>query len=191
MSRPATVSREEVLRRMRSVFRASGFDGASMSALAESTGLTRAALYHHFPEGKTHMAAAVLDDLRVWSLARILQPLAEPGQPRARLTAMTSALEELYGGGHEACLIGVFSVGDPLRQFGNQLRRAISELIGGIERVLVDAGLAPEIARERAEDAVIRIQGSLVVSRILRDTGPFERLLRQLPDQLLASPIAT
>jgi TetR/AcrR family transcriptional repressor of lmrAB and yxaGH operons len=188
MPRPVTVSRQEVLRRMRSAFRASGYDGASLADLAESTGLTRAALYHHFPDGKAQMAAAVLDDLSRWSFAHILQPLRQPGEPLARLRAMTLGVEELYAGGHEACLIGLFSIGDPLQRFGQQLRRAISDLVGAIEGVLVEAGIARDIAHERAQDAVVRIQGALVVARVLEDTDPFERLMRSLPEQLLESP---
>lgn len=190
MPRPTTVSREEVLRRMRSAFRALGYDGASLAVLAESTGLTRAALYHHFPEGKSQMAAAVLDDLSRWSFAHILEPLRQPGEPLVRLRAMAAGVEELYDGGHEACLIGLFSVGDPLQQFGQRLRRSIVDLIGAIQGVLVEAGIPPDIARERAEDGVVGIQGALVVVRILEDTGPFERLVRTLPERLLEKPRA-
>ncbi len=131
------------------------------------------------------MAAAVLDDLRAWSLARIQRPLAEPGDPRAKLQAMTAALSELYDGGQEPCLIGLFSIGEPLRQFQGSLKEALSGLAAAIEGVLLEAGIAADVARQRAEDAVIRIQGALVFARIMEDTGPFERLLRRLPEQLL------
>ena len=38
---------------------------------------------------------------------------------------------------------------------------------------------------QRAEDTVIQIQGALVLARGLSRTEPFERILRQLPDELL------
>lgn len=170
---------------MKVVFRARGYEGTSIEDLAAGTTLNKASLYHRFPEGKVAMAAAVLDDLRNWSAAHLLTPLSEPGDPHERLVAMTRALEELYVGGHEACLIGLFSSGEPLKHFGSQLRDSLSLLIHTIEAVLLQAGIAPELAYARAEDAVIRIQGSLVVVRVLQDTGPFVRLLQRLPDELL------
>ena len=76
MPRHPSVSRTEVLRRMRDTFRTHGYDGATLSALTDSTGLARAALYHHFPQGKQQMAAAVLEDLRSWSLEHLLGALS-------------------------------------------------------------------------------------------------------------------
>jgi AcrR family transcriptional regulator len=185
MSRPATVPDEELLRRMTTAFRAHGYEGTTLATLSESTGLAKAALYHRFPVGKVSMAAAVLDDIRAWSAARIVQPLMRPGEPYAKLCTMTAALDDLYAGGHEACLIGLFSIGEALVHFQAQLKEALSTLIVAIQSVLLDAGIAPAIARSRSEDAVIRIQGALIVARTLQDTGHFKRALRRLPDQLL------
>lgn len=170
---------------MKQVFRASGYEGASLADLAANTGLAKAALYHYFPSGKEGMASAVLDDLRSWMVERVLQPLGRPGEPRAKLVAMTAALDELYAGGHEACLIGVFSVGEALANFQLRLQTAVHDLISAIAGVLRDAGHTPRVARDRAEDAVVRIQGALVVSRALHDSSVFIRLLRRLPDDLL------
>jgi TetR/AcrR family transcriptional repressor of lmrAB and yxaGH operons len=185
MPRPPTVSREEVIARMKEVFRANGYDGATLSMLSASAGLARSGLYHLFPEGKEQMAAAVLKEVRTWSAAHVLQPLTLPGEPAEKLHAMTLALNELYGGGHEACLIGLFSIGEAAQRFGGQLHESLGDLIATIEGVLIEAGIEPRLAHERAEDAVIRIQGSLVVSRVLEDTEPFTSLLRRLPEQLL------
>ncbi len=185
MARPVTIPREEVISRIKSAFRANGYEGASLATLASKTGLAKSALYHYFPDGKASMASAALEDLRRWTAERILKPLAEPGDARAKLEAMTAALDELYSGGHEACLIGLFSIGDALAHFQGQLQAAFRSMIAAITSVLVDAGLPEPIAHERAEDAVIRIQGSLVVARTLGDCGPFTRLLHRLPGQLL------
>jgi hypothetical protein len=40
------------------------------------------------------------------------------------------------------------------------------------------------MARTRAEEAVVRIEGSLVVARVLGDSSAFERVLRMLPELL-------
>ena len=186
MARPVTISREEVVRRIKKAFRANGYEGASLATLAAETGLAKSALYHYFPGGKESMAAAALDELRRWTADRVLEPLLQPGDPRRKLEALAAALDELYSGGHEACLVGLFSIGEALAHFQGQLQASFRSLIAAIAGVLAEAGLADEPAHERAEDAVIRIQGSLVVARTLGDCGPFSRLLRRLPDDLLA-----
>jgi AcrR family transcriptional regulator len=186
MSRPPTLTRDEVLLRMRLAFRTNGYDGATLATLAAATGLTRATLYHHFPEGKERMAAATLEDLRGWSVAHVLAPLRGPGEPADRLRAMTAALDELYAGGESACLIGVFSVGEALQQFGDRLRQSLTDLMTAIEEVLVEAGIPATLAHERAQDALARIQGSLIVGRVLHDTSHFQKLMAHLPGELLA-----
>lgn len=52
----------------------------------------------------------------------------------------------------------------------------------GIE---IDAAGANEIAaRQRGEDAIIAIQGALILCHGLKDFVPFKRVLKQLPQQL-------
>ena len=51
--------------------------------------------------------------------------------------------------------------------------------------MLEEAGLPKTQARQRAEDAVMQVQGALVLTRVLNSTAPFQRVLEQLPDQLL------
>jgi TetR/AcrR family transcriptional regulator, lmrAB and yxaGH operons repressor len=188
MARPPSIQPAELLSRMRRAFRENGYEGTSLSQLSASTGLANAALYHRYPGGKRQMAEAVLADLRDWSSAHVLAPLREEGEPRERLRAMCAALDELYTSGHEPCLIGLFAHGEALEHFGGSLHDSLSDLQAAIAAVVRQAGLPADVADERAEDAVVRIQGSLVVSRALRQTGPFARLLDRLPDQLLEPP---
>src|SRR5437762_12723369 len=44
------------------VFRAHGYEGATLALITEATGLGKGSLYHFFPGGKAQMAAAVLDE---------------------------------------------------------------------------------------------------------------------------------
>jgi TetR/AcrR family transcriptional repressor of lmrAB and yxaGH operons len=60
--------------------------------------------------------------------------------------------------------------------------------IEAIAVMLHETGLPARIARERAEDAVIRIQGGLVMARAKDDVVPFQRTLKSLPQDLLRKP---
>jgi hypothetical protein len=52
--------------------------------------------------------------------------------------------------------------------------------------VIVEAGLPEPVARKRAENAVARVQGALVLARGIGDTTVFERTVEDLPRELLA-----
>jgi TetR/AcrR family transcriptional regulator, lmrAB and yxaGH operons repressor len=176
----------EVVARLTAVFRRHGYDGATLSLLSEATGLGKASLYHHFPGGKEDMALAVLERVEAWVQAQIVQPLRGPGVPRERLGRMIKAIDELYAGGREGCLLNALSLGSARATFQERLRRAFKTWIGAIAAVLADAGLKAEEATRRAEDAVLRIEGALVVGAGLGSPAPFRRLIQALPDELLA-----
>jgi TetR/AcrR family transcriptional repressor of lmrAB and yxaGH operons len=185
MSRTKSIAQREMLLRMRSAFRRHGYVGASMSTLAAETGIVKAALYHHFPAGKTGMAEAVLDDIKEWVGNHVLEPLANAGTPRLRINAMVAGLRELYAGGTEACLLGLFANGEALDNFQTRLASSLDKLISGIATALVAAGLDEPTARSRGERAVIVVQGALVVVRAMGDTKFFTQTMDTLADELL------
>ena len=167
------------------VFRQYGYEGATLSRISEATGLGRASLYHHFPEGKQGMAQAVLAYLNEWFDATILEPLRSNQEPVDRLKAMSDSLNQFYRRGQDACILAIFSLGESHDLFHTEVQQALNSWIEQLSQVLTEAGLSKAQAQERAEDAVIQIQGALVLARGLGRTEPFERILQQLPDDLL------
>lgn len=186
----ALVSKHEVLARLTCVFREVGYEAATLSRLSKATGLVRASLYHYFPDGKEGMAAAVLAHANAWLEERVLGPLAGPGSPAQRLDAMARALDGYYAGGRDGCLLGLLSQGDARDLFQEHVRDAMQRWSGAIAALLEDAGLPADISRDRGEDAVIQVQGALVVSRGVGTTAPFSRTVSELPARLLA-PISS
>lgn len=182
----ALISKDQVLDSLTRVFRELGYGGATLSRLSQATGLVRASLYHYFPGGKADMATAVLGRANAWLGSRVLAPLAGPGTPTERLEAMATALDSYYAGGRDGCLLGLLSQGDARDLFQHHVREALGRWSDAIAAVLEEAGLAPDLAGERGEDAVIQIQGALVVSRGLDNLEPFTRTLAELPARLLA-----
>ena len=49
---------------------------------------------------------------------------------------------------------------------------------------LAETGLPPTEAVRKAADAVMVIEGALLLSRALADTGPFQRVMRHLEETL-------
>lgn len=179
------LSREAVVDRLLGAFRRFGYDAASLGQLSNATGLGRSSLYHYFPGGKEEMARAVLDRVDQWAEEAVFSPIRASGSPERRLDQVIAALDQYYAGGTEACLFGNFVVGDARVVFQDKLSAAFNQLIGGLASLAREKGVPAREARQRAEDAVVRIQGSLIVARGLGDPAPFRRVLKQLPQDLL------
>ncbi len=184
MSAPL-MSREEVIAKLVPVFRQYGYDGATLAKLSESTGLGRASLYHHFPNGKREMAAAVLNYMNQWLESSVLEPLRQDGEPAERICVMSTNLYKFYNCGKDACLLAVLALGESRDLFHTQIQKALNTWIETLSHVLVEAGVEPNCARRRSENAILKIQGSLVLARGLNDTGLFERVLQCLIEDLL------
>ncbi len=76
--------RADLLRALGEVFRAHGYEGASLTLITEATGLGKGSLYHLFPGGKEQMAAEVLAEIDTWFEVNIFAPLRESTIRRAR-----------------------------------------------------------------------------------------------------------
>lgn len=185
MARPLSITREDLIHRLVTAFRALGYENSTLAELSEHTGLAKAALYHHFPGGKVDMAAAVLESVGGWMVNEIFLPLQGAGRPRDRLVAMTSALAQFYDGGASPCLLALFSLGEAHQHFHAQVQGGAKAWIDAMSKPLRDAGLPADTAHTRAEDGLMRIQGALILSRALQSRDPFTRLLQRLPDDLL------
>ncbi len=179
------INEPQLLSRLTDVFRAYGYDRASLSKISEVTGLRRSSLYHRFPGGKAEMAAAVLTAADEWLAEHVLGPLGGPGEPEARLEHMAKKVHEFYLGGQRSCLLDALSFAGEEGAIMEHVRASTKAWIGAINAVLKDAGLPARTARERAEDALARIQGSLVLARATGHRSAFRRTLKALPGDLL------
>ncbi len=183
-------SPDEVVARLMQVIRRRGYDGASLAELSRATGLGKSSLYHYFPDGKDGMVDAVLAHLATQMQASVFAPLRGAGTPRRRLHATVETLDAFYRHGDESCVLAQLVLGSTRARFRGALKALFTEWMRAIADVLVEAGIARPIARARAEEAVLRIEGALVLAGGVDDTGVFARTLRQLPVALLA-PVPT
>jgi AcrR family transcriptional regulator len=180
------LTRDELLDRLHDTFRRYGYEGASMSRIATATGLGKASLYHHFPGGKEQMAGAVLDSRRSWYEEKLFRPMESVHPPRQRLTNMLATLEQTYADGAKASLPALLALTVEREMFPEIIADFFQRWLDCMTQLLIDSGLARDIASRRAHDAVQRIQGALLLSRAFGEAKPFTAQLADLPDQLLA-----
>ncbi len=181
----ATLSKSELLDRLADTFRQLGYDGASIADIAAATGLGKSSLYHHFPGGKEEMAAEVLAHLAASLEASLFGPLHEPGDPKSKLSRMLTVIDEFYDGGRRACLLERIAASAERSRFERPLRSIFDRWSASIVVLAREAGLPPKVAEARAEDAIVRIEGALVLCAGTGDVGPFARALAAIRKSLL------
>ncbi len=182
------MSKDTAIPKLLSVFQQYGYEGTTLARLSAATGLGRASLYHHFPKGKEEMASAVLDYLNQGLQTQILAPLHNGAiiPPSDRIRAMNENLDRFYSQGEKACLLALLNVGEAHDLFQNQIQQMLELWIDSLAKVAIESGVKPKVARQRAEDAVLQIEGALVLSRGLNNQDIFQRVLDHLPEMLLA-----
>lgn len=180
----ALASKNEVLDRILESFRKHGYDGASLATLSERTGLGKSSLYHYFPGGKEQMALEVLAHLNA-GLRKTLQAVEDEPHPEKKLELLLDALDAFYEGGKKACLLERLCASVDRAHFGAPLRATFLHLISAVGNICRAAGLSAALARRRAEDAVVRIEGALVVAAGTEDPSVFARTLGALRTTLL------
>ena len=189
MTPPARINDDVLLDRLTDVFRREGFEGASLSRIAEATGLKRASLYHRFPEGKDQMAAAVLKRVGERFADDVLAPLGEDAPIASRIRKTGARLKRFYENGAAPCLLEALSLGQTPALYDTLLADALQAWIDAFARVAKESGLRAPAAQRNAEDAVARIQGALILARASGNAGAFERAVNELETMLTADRV--
>jgi TetR/AcrR family transcriptional regulator, lmrAB and yxaGH operons repressor len=180
------MSRAELVSQLVDVFRLYGYDGASLACIAKATGLGKTNLYHYFPGGKVEMATAALDRVDNWLETNILANLRGTAEPVDKLKTMCLEVSCFFNEGHNSCLWAVLALGRSSEDlFHDRIKSALLQWIEAVASVIESSGCDAKLARARAEDAILRIQGGLLLARGLDDPAPFQRSLQALPDELL------
>ncbi|MGA1799046.1 TetR/AcrR family transcriptional regulator [Sphingomonas sp. 4RDLI-65] len=163
---------------MAEAFRAHGFEGASLSIIAKATGLGKGSLYNFFPGGKEEMMAAVLTDIDQWFDRVVFAPLEQASNPAAAIVAMMRDVERYFQSGGRVCLVGWIGLGAARDPFAQQVKGYFTRWISALTHCLEAAHVPASAAAQLAEEAVAGIQGAIILSRALDDSGAFTRLAR-------------
>lgn len=162
---------------IRDVFRQRGYDGATLAVLAEATGLGKPSLYHHFPGGKEDMAKAALDMVERSLEETFLAPLAADGTVSERLDRVFATLDAYYDSGRMGCLLAVLALQRGEHGLSDRVASMFRVWIAGLADFCRNAGI-PD-GEQRAETAIVLIQGGLVLAAGLDSPEPFRRALAQ------------
>jgi TetR/AcrR family transcriptional repressor of lmrAB and yxaGH operons len=171
--------RADVVPMVAEVFRDLGYDGATFSRIAERTGLGKGSLYHFFPGGKEEMAKAVLNEISSWFETHVFEPLRRD-DPREAIAGMWQAVEEYFRSGKRICLVGAFALDETRELFSATIGAYFCGWIEALRDALMRAGYERVKATQDAEEAVLGIQGALVLARATGDGELFARSIHRL-----------
>jgi AcrR family transcriptional regulator len=167
-------SREEIVAALFDLFRRAGYDGVSLSDISAATGLGKSSLYHHFPDGKPDMAEAVGAYALASMRAAVFAPLGADAPIAVKVAAMLATADAMYEGGATPCLVANML---PSGAASAPVSAIISEWIDALAAALRAAGAAPAQARKRAVEAVVSIEGALIVAQATGDLKVFRDAL--------------
>ena len=175
--------RADVVPLLGEVFREFGYEGASLSRITGRTGLGKGSLYHFFPGGKEEMAQAVLADVDAWFERHVFAPLRDEAPevaPEAAIEGMWDAVTAYFRSGARICLVGAFALDGTRDRFADAVSGYFVRWIAALRDSLARRGWAAAEAHSRAEEAVLGIQGALVLARATGDQAVFVRAIERL-----------
>jgi AcrR family transcriptional regulator len=183
------VNPEDVDRKLDEIFTRYGYDGASMELLSQATGLKKASLYHRFPGGKKDMAAHVLKKVEAWFQVKFGDDLHNETVPVSeRLDNALSSLRNMFEDGTRNCSLRMLSACSETPYFQSSISSCFSIIKDGFSKVAIENGMDENLAHAKALEAIINIQGSLVLSRAMSDNDIFINSISTIP-QLLGMKI--
>jgi TetR/AcrR family transcriptional repressor of lmrAB and yxaGH operons len=169
------------------LFRQQGYEGTSLKDLAAASGLEKASLYYRFPGGKKDMALAAAAHVGKWFEDNIFGPLNGGGPPADRIKTVAHKLRTFYGDGVKPCVLDSLSLRGGPPELAAALSGASNAWLGAFAAVARESGMTRKLAGDRAHQALIQIEGSLVLSRVTGNRKIFLDTLLKLPDLLTAS----
>ena len=184
--RPQKVQDIDIMNSLVKAFRSNGYEGTSLSELSKSTGLKKASLYHRFPGGKQEMASAVLNYIDEWVEQHIFKAfLDESTPPTERLVNGLEEIKKSYGNGNETCIFRALSIGQGLELFDLQIKNGMNKWITVFKELGNSLGFSNEEATKNAINTLIKIQGSLIVTKGINDLTIFETTLNEIKSTFL------
>jgi TetR/AcrR family transcriptional repressor of lmrAB and yxaGH operons len=184
------LDRSDVVLALAGVFRKRGFEAGSLSVIQQETGIGRGSLYHFFPEGKKDMAAAVLENVQDWFETHVYTPLRTTQDPTEAIHIMMNEVARYFTSRERVCLFAVMTLGEEQETFAIEVRSYFSDWVEALAGALRSAGLPPQLAVDRAIDAIATIQGGLILARAYDDDATLLGIIARTERHLLTAALA-
>ena len=158
-------TRSALLRAAATTFATKGYDGASVDAIAASVGLSKGAVYAHFPSKLdlyNELVRGLLEQAE-FRLERVAEALRQGAGPLgASRQYMGLGGDEL----HAALMSELWRTAAIERAVREAVERFVDSRLGLLARAVVDRGLTPAAALELAETVSRMIDADMLYRRV-------------------------
>ena len=113
-------------------------------------------------------------------------PLRTSDDPAQAIAEMTAGVDRYFRSGHRVCLVGIIALSASRDIFAIQVQDYFSRWHDALAQTLRRAGFSTSVARRRSADALLTIQGALVLARALDDVKVFGQAMVDMKARLLA-----
>ncbi|WP_150951365.1 TetR/AcrR family transcriptional regulator [Microbacterium testaceum] len=179
------LDRSDAVRALAGVFRRRGFESGSLSVIQHETGIGRGSLYHFFPDGKSDMARAVLDQVSVWFDEHVFEPLRATEKGADAVRAMCREVGAYFVSRERVCLYAAMTLGEERATFAESVRAYFTDWVEALSTALQHGGLSDDAADAAALDAVATIQGGLILARAYDDDQTLLDIVARVEKRLL------
>lgn len=171
------------------VFLQRGYDGATLAHLARETGLSKASLYHHFPGGKSEMAATLVRSAIADLHARAYVPLMASDPPQ-NFQDFIAGFAGYVQQGQSDCILSIFARHDTAGEDLDELRKQIAAQFNDWHTLLTQAfearGAKPKRADRQAHELVALLYGALMQAKMHNKPELFTRAMKRLQKEYAA-----
>jgi TetR/AcrR family transcriptional regulator, lmrAB and yxaGH operons repressor len=167
-------SRAALIDKAATLFRRQGYAATGLNQILDEAGVKPGSLYHHFPQGKQQLAAAVVDNAGA-GIEQLLRRFLATGRPVADIVDRWIDLlaAGLAGDQRDGCPIEPIATESV--NASPEVRAASARAFWGwclaIEERLRSDGWAAEEAQQVALAVISLIEGALILSRIAGDAA--------------------
>lgn len=188
-------TRERILKAATVIFRRKGYEGAGLAEILKESAATKGSLYHHFPAGKTDLAAAAAQEAGAQMRAFIDHCFTETDDWRAAVTTMCFRLAKQFelADATEGCPVAAVLLDGP----PDPVRRALAQEIylswqKSAANHLNRLGASKDAAKgggkdgdkyteEFAETVITMLQGAWIMARAAGHADPIRAIPKRLP----------
>jgi TetR/AcrR family transcriptional repressor of lmrAB and yxaGH operons len=172
------------------LFRQQGYAGTGLNDIVEVSGAPKGSLYHYFPDGKTSIAIAAVEEAGRRVAQTMLMLAAETRSTADLLRAHARLLSGWMrkSGFRDGCPITtvLLELAPRDRGVSEAGRKAYASRIDIIKDKLVADGFAPARTERLAILCVSTLQGALIQARVERSGAPIETAAEELARMLEA-----
>lgn len=169
-----------------------GFQAASIAKILQDTGLTKGALYHHFPT-KQDLGLAVVDEVILARFEeRMFRPLRESKRPVATLLKI---IDEKLGSDQEGVVLGcpLNNLIQEMSPLDQTFRQRLSGIVAAWGEIVEDALRRGQATGEVRADVDCRAaclfiisawEGCVSVAKSMQSPAGFAMCMRQLQEYI-------